>query len=227
MAATEWIVIGLVLRARAFGAFGARPACVRCAFASFGARVRRVCWASVRSAVRFSALLRPLDKVLRGELATRFLDDSKHAFHTSFEQQRFQERDRNDGKRVQPGKHSRWARNTQRLGGTPQMWTLLSFTGRFDVAFLEECIAKGGRGQPPRVPGERTDEQTRAVRDAQLARAKLRRGAMLDRLQNRLSRSDRPLNREQKQVLRLYQTGELRKSQRTHNHQRPRPLAER
>ena len=115
------------------------------------------------------------------------------------------------GKRVQEGKHSRWTRNLQRLGGTHQMWTILSFTGRFDVAYLEECIAKGGRGQPVKVPGERTDKQKRAVRDAQLARAKLRRGAFLERLQDKLWRSNRELNPEQQQVLRLYQTGELKK----------------
>ena len=75
----------------------------------------------------------------------------------------------------------------QRLGGTPQMWTLLSFTGRFDVAFLENAIARGAKG-PPTMPGERTAQQKQQVRDAQMARARLRRGAMLERLQQRLER---------------------------------------
>ena len=99
------------------------------------------------------------------------------------------------------------------------MWTLLSFTGRFDVPYLEEAIAKASKG-PPSVPGERTDEQKQKVRDAQIARSRLRRGAMLQRLQNRLSRDNaakgkgqrkaRPLNPEQRQLLQEYQSGELR-----------------
>ena len=58
----------------------------------------------------------------------------------------------------------------QKLGGTPQMWTLLSFTGRFDVAFLENAIARGAKG-PPTMPGERTEQQKQQVRDAQMGRA--------------------------------------------------------
>ena len=54
----------------------------------------------------------------------------------------------------------------QRQGGTPQMWTLLSFTGCFDVAFLEDAIAKGANN-PPRMPGERTDEEKAQVRTKQ------------------------------------------------------------
>ena len=75
----------------------------------------------------------------------------------------------------------------QKLGGTPQMWTLLSFTGRFDVAFLEDVMARGAKG-PPTMPGERTEQQKEQVRDAQMARAKLRQGAMLERLQERLAK---------------------------------------
>ena len=107
----------------------------------------------------------------------------------------------------------------QKLGGTPQMWTLLSFTGRFDVAFLEDAIARGAKG-PPTMPGERTEQQKQKVRDAQMCRARLRRGAMLERLWERLSQGNeakgkgkrraRPLNREQLQVLEKYQRDELR-----------------
>ena len=108
----------------------------------------------------------------------------------------------------------------QKLGGTPQMWTLLSFTGRFDVAFLEESLARAAKG-PAKMPGERTEEQQQQVLDAQKARAKLRWGAMLERLQERLSqgneakgkgkRKARPLNPEQLRVLQEYQSGELRR----------------
>ena len=101
----------------------------------------------------------------------------------------------------------------QRLGGTPQMFTLLSFTGRFDVAFLENVIAQGAKG-PVAMPGERTEEQKQKVRDAQMARARLRRGANLERLQEKLSQGDGAkgsLNPRQLRVLREYQSGELRR----------------
>ena len=113
----------------------------------------------------------------------------------------------------------------QKLGGTPQMWTLLSFTGRFDVAFLEDSIARGAKGQVHgnkiRMPGEKTREQKQQVHDAQMGRASLRRGAMLERLQERLSRGNeakgkgkrkaRTLNPKQLRVLQEYQSGILRR----------------
>ena len=61
------------------------------------------------------------------------------------------------------------------------MWTLLSFTGRFDVAFLEASIAKAAEN-PTSMPGERTPQQKQLTRNAQIARARLRQGKMLDRL---------------------------------------------
>ena len=69
------------------------------------------------------------------------------------------------------------------------MWTLLSFTGRFDVAFLEDAIARGAKG-PPTMPCERTEQEKQQIRDAQMSRARLRRGAMLERLQRRLSQGN-------------------------------------
>ena len=87
------------------------------------------------------------------------------------------------------------------------MWTLLSFTGRFDVAFLGDAIARCAKG-PATMPGERTEQQKQQVRDAQMGRARLRRGAMLERLQERLSQGNeakgkgkrraRPLTAKQK-----------------------------
>ena len=93
------------------------------------------------------------------------------------------------------------------------MWTLLSFTGRFDVDFLEESIAKGKKKQTA-MPGERTEKQKQEVRDAQMARARLRRGAMLARLQEKLLQGDsrgEPLTLRQQRVLQQYKSGELRR----------------
>ena len=103
------------------------------------------------------------------------------------------------------------------------MWTLLSFTGRFDVAFLEDAIARGAKALPS-MPGEKTENAKQKSRDAQMARTRLRRGAMLERLQQRLAKEAKAkkakgkgkknvkqLNREQLRVLKDYQSGELRK----------------
>jgi hypothetical protein len=155
----------------------------------------------------------PLDTVIRGDLADRFLGAAKYEFHDCAEQQKLQEMDAKRGKRTQEGKHSRWSRHMQKLGGTPQMWTLLSFTGRFDVAFLENAIAQGAK-KPPTMPGERTEQGKKRSRDAQMGRAMLRRGAMLERLQERLSQDGKAkgsLNPKQLRLLKEYQSGELRR----------------
>ena len=98
------------------------------------------------------------------------------------------------------------------------MWTLLSFTGRFDVTFLVDTIQRGAKVT---MPGEKTEEQKQEVRDVQMARAKLRRGAMLERWQERITQSNkakgkgkdklRPLNYEQLRVLQQYRSGELQR----------------
>ena len=94
------------------------------------------------------------------------------------------------------------------------MWTLLSFTGRFDAAFLENSIKKGAKGAVT-MPGEKTEEQKRQCHDAQMGRARLRQGAMLERLQQRIKGKGkgeaRPLNPRQLRILEEYQSGELRK----------------
>ena len=108
----------------------------------------------------------------------------------------------------------------QKLGGTTQLWTLLSFAGCFNVKFLEDAILKGSKN-PPRMPGERTDEDKAKVRDAQMARAELRRGKMLEALQKKLSEGKEAkgkgkrnavlaLSAKQQQVLNEYRSGELR-----------------
>ena len=158
----------------------------------------------------------PMNTVLRDDMADRFLDDAKEEYHNEPLQLDFQARDIQEGgnKKLRTGKHSRWSRHQQRLGGTAQMWTLLSFTGRFDVAWLMDSIAKAKQA-PPRMPGERTEEEKQKIRDGQEARSRLRRGAMLERLQERIQdnsqRDARPLTPKQLRELEAYQSGELRR----------------
>ena len=63
------------------------------------------------------------------------------------------------------------------------------------------------------MPGERTELEKQQKRDSQMARGRLRRGAMLERLQERLKgkREAWPLTPKQLRVLQDYQSGELRK----------------
>jgi hypothetical protein len=102
------------------------------------------------------------------------------------------------------------------------MWTLLSFTGKFDVVSLQGFLAKAAERTPPRMPGEQTAEQKEKVRNAQMARALVRRGRMLQRLQRKLSKGMTAkgqgkrnavlgLNAEQQQVLATYESGELQR----------------
>ena len=65
-------------------------------------------------------------------------DSQKHAFWTDMQteyhntdfQRRLQDEDAAAGKDVRKSKKSRWNRECQRRGGTPQMWQLRSFSGR-------------------------------------------------------------------------------------------------
>ena len=85
------------------------------------------------------------------------------------------------------------------------MWTLLSFTGRFDVALLEASIAKAAE-HPTSMPGERTPQQKQLTRNAQIARTRLRLGAMLARIEGKTWRPFTPMQLE---VLKQYKSGLL------------------
>ena len=152
------------------------------------------------------------DLVLRDNWANRFLEETKAEYHASPNQQRQIQRDRNlnmDRKTVRNRMHSRWSRHQQRQGGTAHMWTLLSFTGKFDPKYLADSIAKAQRNQPLRMPGETSPESKQNVIAAQEARSRLRRGEMLERLQLKLAESNRTLHPKQQRVLEQYQRGDL------------------
>ena len=93
-------------------------------------------------------------------------------------QKRLQQEDKAAGKNVQSNKNSRWNRECQRRGCTPQMWHLLSFAGCWDPHFLE--------GAPvPTLEGELTQEQKIKRRAFVVASAKFR----LSRKHKQLSKS--------------------------------------
>ena len=104
-------------------------------------------------------------------------------------------------------KRSRWARNQGRLAGSPQMWHVLSFTGRFSPQFFRAPAL------PPPPPGELADEQRHNNKLALEARAKLRHAKRYCHLRDMIRRG-RPrenisLTQKQEELLALYDDGTL------------------
>ena len=136
-----------------------------------------------------------------------FLKASKEEYHSRPDQQKLQERDAETGSRqtVKQRKHSRWARNLQRLTGTTQMWHLLSFTGKFDPAFFANL--------PPPQAGEQTESQRLNNKLAVEARAKRRLAMKYARLRDTTRRGrcapGTALSRHQQDLLALYDAGTL------------------
>ena len=65
-----------------------------------------------------------------------FLEAVKAEFHGSVQQRLLQQRDaKEEPKKVQDRKHSRWSRELQRRCGNKVVWEIVSFTGRVDLAF--------------------------------------------------------------------------------------------
>ena len=85
------------------------------------------------------------------------------------------------------------------------MWTLLSFTGRFDPKFLQDSIEKAGSKQLPKPAGTASEASKRKTIQAQEARARLRQGALMKLLAD-LGRWLQPWQRA---LLEKYNSGEL------------------
>ena len=82
----------------------------------------------------------PSATVIRDGLADHFLEDAKYEFHSSDEQQELQQRDANiPGKSVQKGKHSRWSRQKQKLGGTTQMCPMRAHPHHYRTSGRRRC----------------------------------------------------------------------------------------
>jgi hypothetical protein len=110
---------------------------------------------------------------------------------------------------VKTKKHSRWSRNLQRLAGTTQMWHVLSFKGKFDLAFFDSLPL------PPPQAGEQTETQREKNKLAVEARAKRRLGIKYARMRDQILRGECPpgtaLSRKQEDLLALYENGTLTK----------------
>ena len=109
----------------------------------------------------------PLDTVMNEPQKDAFLKEVKDEYHGSPDQKRRQAADKAENKSVQAGKRQRWSRECQRRAGTTQMFTLLSFSGRWDPAFF-------AKEPVPQQKGETAEEKKKKTHAAADARARLR-----------------------------------------------------
>jgi hypothetical protein len=95
-----------------------------------------------------------------------FLAGCKNEYHHDEDQLQRQADDRKDGRSVHGGKKQRWSREQQRRAGSTQMWTLLSFSGKWDPSFLATL--------PKTSQPEADEEQKAKNRRALESRGKVR-----------------------------------------------------
>ena len=95
------------------------------------------------------------------------MEELKAEYHASEEQKALQNADAEANRNVGKQKRQRWQRETQRRGGTTQMWQLLSFSGIWDPSFFKK--------EPvPEKEGEELKQQKAKTRAAVEARAKVK-----------------------------------------------------
>ncbi len=116
---------------------------------------------------------------------------------------------------VRHRQRSRWHRHLQRICGTKQIWEVLSFTGRFDVATLEKALHKDK--DEATTPAPPTDEaavqhRIRLHHAKAEAIARYKEGERLARFRAAVHDRNKPLSLtyEQTKLLRKYDDDELR-----------------
>ena len=82
----------------------------------------------------------PMDTLMNDDQKEAFLAEVKAEYHSSPDQLQRQQNDKGAGKAVGGRKRSRWVLETQRRGGSTQMWHRLSLSGRW---FHENLPAPG------------------------------------------------------------------------------------
>ena len=145
----------------------------------------------------------PMDFVMRDNLERKdFLQYAKGLYHAEHDQQTRQKDDLDKGgaEKVRRGKHSRWHRELQRRLGSPALWNMVSFTGRFDENFLQTIHATV-------VP--RPEPRKDLTRLAQRARDHLRWGQRLHRQFLKGKKTKKDFTLEENQMIRSYADGHL------------------
>ena len=144
----------------------------------------------------------PRNTVMGVALQAEFLKASKDEYHDRPDQRELQKRDATEGGKqlVDNRKRARWHRNLQSLAGTPQIWQLLSFKGKFDPAFFD------GLPLPPQRQRQSNNlaVEARAKRRLAISYARLR-----DKIRNGQCAQGTALTRKQQYLLALYDDGTL------------------
>jgi hypothetical protein len=86
----------------------------------------------------------PLNFQMRDKLERpEFIEWRRNQYEQEEYQQQRQQEDFNKGgnKKMRSGKRSRWSREQQRRCGSPAMWAIISFSGRYDADFLQQAQA--------------------------------------------------------------------------------------
>ena len=148
----------------------------------------------------------PLDTQMRDNLERKdFLQWAKDDYHASPLQQELQRKDRLEplrkgekcSRKLLGRTHSRWSRELQRRLGSSALWLMVSFTGRVDLALLQQLSAVGS---------SQTDEATREptqslTRVAQRARERLRYAESLRRQELSGRKKFKPMDKEELELL--------------------------
>jgi hypothetical protein len=149
------------------------------------------------------------DKIERPE----FLTYAKDQYEMQLHQLQMQAEDLLAGgmEKLRSGKKSRWSFEQQRRCGTPALWRLVSFTGRFEANYLETV-----QGAPPRgsvgacQPDDQDNTPQEKTKIANEHRGTFRWAEHLDRIRTAHKRPHkRRFSNAELQLLHEFDTGEL------------------
>ena len=107
------------------------------------------------------------------------------------------------------GKHSRFSRHLQRVGGSKQMVEVILFTGRADIDMLRE-VADRGAPQPAGGLAARLDNAN-LKRTAHAAKQRLKVGTRLANSKDQGKPHERRLTLREKQLLEDHASGKLQR----------------
>ena len=129
----------------------------------------------------------------------------KSQLHTEDYQRRRQQEDLNDGGKTKKrkGMKSRWDRELQRRLGTPALWYMVCFTGKFDVTFLQ----KGGN--PTQTVAGKQQPRQDLTRKAQQARDRVR---WAESLHRQMMKGKRKFTHEEQALLEDLVLGKLQEA---------------
>ena len=152
----------------------------------------------------------PLHFQMRDQIERpEFLAYARYQYEIQPHQQKRQSEDWQAGgnTKLRKGNRSRWAREQQRRCGSPALWGIVSFSGRFDANYLETVQGARPRGS---VGASQPDDQDNTPQEktkiANKHRGTLRWAEHLDRIR---TANKRRFSNDELQLLHDFDSGEL------------------